>query len=95
MKYNALETQVSAMDNYIETQERIRAALSQSIMYIYRARDFSSRALVHQSWQHVMASRHANKAIARGHETSLLAGKNEHIVIPPQPVELRKAAVGM
>ena len=66
MKYNALDSQVSAMDNYIDTLEHVRAALSQPAMHISRADDLSQMPVASQSVQDTPALLHAATRLLEG-----------------------------
>jgi len=59
MKYNALYSQVAAMENYIDTLEVTRAALrTQPVMPIARPVDFSRPPVTQQSLQNPPVSRY-------------------------------------
>ena len=55
LRYNALDSQVSAMDDYVDILERTKTALSQSVMYVSQGGDLLSSASAQQSPQHAPA----------------------------------------
>jgi len=81
LKYNVLDSRVSAMDDYIDAIERTQTALSQPVMYVSQTGDLLRAPWAPQSQQYVAVLPDAKtRQLAGGYEMHLEKDKADRIL---------------